>query len=182
MKMFAITLVRRAEVTKTLVVEAHDNAYTGDVKHAVQTQLDITAHLGQMALPKPSDYVGNACRVSLPGPADLILGEDGILVEACLQGGRPAGKRDSALLSDTDAAEPITPEWLLSIGFEQNRPCHVHGTPNCNWWHEQYALEIWQFNDTTEWLWVEYDRVPMTCRRDLRLLMEWRKTKERPPA
>lgn len=75
------------------------------------------------------------------------------------------------LKESLDDQEQITPEWLKSIGFEQNRPCHVWGTPNCNWWNG--ALEIWQFNDTGEWLWIEYDSVPMRTHGDLRLLMAW---------
>lgn len=78
-----------------------------------------------------------------------------------------------SLPPESDDNEKITPDWLRSIGFEQNRPCHVHGTPDCNWWSDQHELEIWQFNDTDHYLWVEYDRVGMTRRRDLRLLIEW---------
>jgi hypothetical protein len=74
-----------------------------------------------------------------------------------------------------DDAESITHDWLRSIGFEQSRPCHVWGTPNCNWWNGE--VEIWDFNDTGEWLWVEFDSVPMRTRFDLRLLLEWVKAR-----
>lgn len=68
---------------------------------------------------------------------------------------------------------PITEDWLRSIGFEQNRPCHVWGTPNVNWWSDQYELEISEFNDTGEYNWVEYDSIGMKTRGDLRRLMAW---------
>ena len=70
-----------------------------------------------------------------------------------------------------DDREPITPDWLRSIGFEQNRPCQVWGTPNCNWWNG--TLEIYDHNDTGNWLWVEHDSVEMRTRGHLRMLMAW---------
>ena len=82
----------------------------------------------------------------------------------------------NALGSDKDDTAELTPisvDWLREVGFDNCRPCHVHGTLNCNWWNESLRLEIWQFNDTDQWLWVEYDSIPMRTRSDLRLLMEW---------
>jgi hypothetical protein len=74
-------------------------------------------------------------------------------------------------MSDDD--EPITPDWLRTIGFTQSKPSHVWNTPNVNWWNEQNQLEIWEFNDSGEFLWIECDSVPMTKRKHLRLLIEW---------
>lgn len=70
-------------------------------------------------------------------------------------------------------SEPITTEWLQSIGFKQNKRCHVHGSPYKNWWSDKHKLEILEFNGTGVYLWVEHDSVDMKKRRDLRLLIEW---------
>lgn len=69
--------------------------------------------------------------------------------------------------------ELISEDWLRSVGFDDCKPCHVFGTPNCNWWNDRLRLEIWPFNDSGEWLWVECDSVPMRRCRDLQLLMDW---------
>lgn len=82
---------------------------------------------------------------------------------------RPPGP----LVKASDDDVPIAPAWLEAIGFRQNRPCHVWGTENCNWRHAELRLEIFQFNDTAVWLWVDYDRVEMRTREHLRKLMAW---------
>lgn len=65
----------------------------------------------------------------------------------------------------------ITEDWLKEKGFLRNRPCHVHGTPNCNW--SNGKIEIWNFNDTGDWLWVDYDSVSMKTKSDLQALLDW---------
>ena len=72
-----------------------------------------------------------------------------------------------------DADEPITDEWLRSVGFDNCRPCHVWGTPDTNWYNKTLGIEIWNSNDTGDWLWVEFDSVPMRTRQDLRFLAKW---------
>ena len=69
-------------------------------------------------------------------------------------------------------AKTITSEWLRSIGFSDCRPCHVHGTPNQNWYHQDLDLEIWQFNDGP-WLWREADSYEMHTQEQLEALMHW---------
>lgn len=69
--------------------------------------------------------------------------------------------------------EKITPEFLKQIGFKQCKPCHVWGTPNSNWWHEESEIEIWEFNDSGDYLWIEYDSLPMRYCEDLLALMRW---------
>ena len=69
-------------------------------------------------------------------------------------------------------SQQITPEWLRSVGFTNSLPCHIHGTPNANWWHDQLQLEIWQLNDEL-WLWVEADSHKMTRPEQLEALMHW---------
>jgi hypothetical protein len=68
-------------------------------------------------------------------------------------------------------SEPITPEWLRGQGF-QRVPCHVHGTPGANWWHEDLQLEIWQLSDGP-WVWREADSVEMRTRAAVAALMHW---------
>ena len=70
-------------------------------------------------------------------------------------------------------AELITEEWLREIGFDDCKPSHVWGTPNANWWSESDQIEIYNHNDSGDWLWVEYDSISMRTRRDLMLLIEW---------
>lgn len=69
-------------------------------------------------------------------------------------------------------SQQITPGWLRSVGFTNNLPCHVHGTPNENWWHEELQLEIWQLNDGP-WLWIKADSHEMTRPEQLEALMHW---------
>lgn len=68
-------------------------------------------------------------------------------------------------------SEPITADWLRSQGWS-TIPCHVHGTPGKNWWHEELQIEIWQFNDGP-WLWREADSVEMRTRAAVEALMHW---------
>lgn len=72
-----------------------------------------------------------------------------------------------------DDDELITEDWLRSIGFEDSKPCHVWGTPNSNWYHDFLGIEIYNHNDSGDWLWVEFDEVRMRTRRQLRRLIEW---------
>jgi hypothetical protein len=69
--------------------------------------------------------------------------------------------------------ELITEEWLHTTGFDNCKPCHVWGIPNMTWYNAALDIQIYNHNDTGEWLWVEFDSVPMRTRRDLLLLIEW---------
>ena len=84
-----------------------------------------------------------------------------------------ASDQPIVIVPSPDDAEAITEDWLRTVGFDDCKPCPVWETPNSNWYNVVLDIEIWNFNDTGEWLWVEFDSVPMRTRRDLRLLIEW---------
>jgi hypothetical protein len=68
-----------------------------------------------------------------------------------------------------DDAEPITKEWLLSVGFSEV-PSDMG--PNYADHLQIEWLNVWEFNGTGEWLFNPYDRIEMRTRRQIRLLAE----------
>lgn len=68
--------------------------------------------------------------------------------------------------------DPISFSWLRQIGFEQNRPCHVHGTEYSNWWNDEHEIELWE-SHTGQFHWIEYDSVTMTKKGELLNLIQW---------
>jgi hypothetical protein len=139
------------------------DAYTDDGKHkGGRSELDLRKEVAPpQSEPQPDSegwipWAGGECPVA-----------------PTIRRVTPAPKQYRPFAS-ADDDEPITEEWLSSVGFKQNKPSHVWGTPNCNWHHGELDLEIWQFNDTDKWLWVECDGVPMRTRESLKLLMRWK--------
>ena len=70
----------------------------------------------------------------------------------------------------------IEPDFLTRNGFLLCRPCQVWGTPNCNWYNKSLDIEIYNHNDTGQWLWTDYDRLTMVYESDLLRLIEWVKS------
>jgi hypothetical protein len=69
----------------------------------------------------------------------------------------------SAFLDET----PITQEWLLACGF---KPVESDMGKNYRDHMEKGRLNIWEFNDTGDWLFNNYDSLAMRTRGRLRML------------
>lgn len=69
----------------------------------------------------------------------------------------------SAFLDDT----PITQEWLMACGF---KPVESDMGKNYRDHMEKGRLNIWEFNDTGDWLFNSYDSLAMRTRGRLRML------------
>jgi hypothetical protein len=68
-----------------------------------------------------------------------------------------------------DDAEPITKDWLLSVGFMAVRSdmgANYDDHLQIDW------LNVWEFNDTGIWLFNPADRIEMRTRREIRMLAE----------
>lgn len=72
----------------------------------------------------------------------------------------PAG---SAFLDET----PITQEWLLACGF---KPVESDMGANYREHMEKGRMNVWEFNDTGDWLFNNYDSLAMRTRGRLRML------------
>lgn len=69
-----------------------------------------------------------------------------------------------------DDYEPITREWLLSLGFvEVESDLGPTYREHC----ERNRVNVWEFNDTGAWLWNALDSVEMRTRKKLRDLLRW---------
>jgi len=74
---------------------------------------------------------------------------------------------------------PITEDWLLSLGFQRVESDMGRNYPN----HlECGALNVYNFNDTGNWLWNQYDSIEMRKRGELRTLAKWLKVDIGQPA
>lgn len=64
-----------------------------------------------------------------------------------------------------DDEEPITTDWLRSVGFHPVPSDMGLGYSD----HMQLGrLNIWEFNDTGEWLFRDYDQLSLRSRGDVR--------------
>jgi len=74
----------------------------------------------------------------------------------------------SEVISSTFLDEtPITEDWLISCGF---KPVPSDIGPEYADHMEKEGLNIWEFNNTGEWLFNDYDRLGMRTRGRLRML------------
>lgn len=64
---------------------------------------------------------------------------------------------------------PISEDWLLSVGFEYT-PSDMG--PKYDDHMKIGKCQLWEFNDTGEWLFNEYDRLVCRSRKDVRSLCE----------
>lgn len=82
--------------------------------------------------------------------------------QACAQS-ELASSDGSAFIDD----KPITSEWLREMGF---LPVPSDLGPQYRDHMEKDGLNIWEFNDSGEWLFNDYDSISMKTRGRLRMI------------